>query len=145
MITHQYIIVIFQEICPPTSIFYHTNKLGSNITVTSLWACWRLKSPGSRLFTCLFRRRSRKTSKLRVTGLCAGNSSVTGEFPAQMASNAENGSIWWRHNEGGQNAMQIHASFYVFFYQLCIKNGGSLSWYNANHVSISPSKRNWYT
>ena len=31
-----------------------------------------------------------KTSKLRVTGLCAGNSPVTGEFPAQMASNAEN-------------------------------------------------------
>ena len=37
-----------------------------------------------------FRRRSKKTSKLRVTGLCAGNSLVTGEFPAQMASNAEN-------------------------------------------------------
>ena len=27
----------------------------------------------------------------------AGNSPVTGEFPAQMASNAENVSIWWRH------------------------------------------------
>ena len=27
-----------------------------------------------------------------------GNSSVTGEFPAQMASNAENVSIWWRHH-----------------------------------------------
>ena len=27
--------------------------------------------------------RSKKTSKLRVTGLCAGNSPVTGEFPAQ--------------------------------------------------------------
>ena len=40
-----------------------------------------------------FRRRSKKTSKLRVTGLCAGNSPVTGEFPAQMASNAENVSI----------------------------------------------------
>ena len=38
----------------------------------------------------LFRRRSKKTSKLRVTGLCAGNSPVTGEFPAQMASNEEN-------------------------------------------------------
>ena len=25
-------------------------------------------------------------------------SSVTGEFPAQMASNAENVSIWWRHH-----------------------------------------------
>ena len=32
---------------------------------------------------------TKKTSKLRVIGLCAGNSSVTGEFPAQRASNAE--------------------------------------------------------
>ena len=30
----------------------------------------------------------RKQQKLRVTGLCAGNSTGTGEFPAQMASNA---------------------------------------------------------
>ena len=37
----------------------------------------------------LFRRISKKTSKLRVTGLCAGNSPGTGEFPAQMANNAE--------------------------------------------------------
>ena len=50
------------------------------------------------LLNCLFRRRSKKTSKLRVTGLCVGNSSVTGEFTAQMASNAENASIWWRHH-----------------------------------------------
>ena len=39
----------------------------------------------------------KKTSKLRYTGLCAGNSPGTGEFPAQKASNAENVSIWWRH------------------------------------------------
>ena len=45
-----------------------------------------------------FRRRSKKTSKLRVTGLCAGNSPMTGEFPAQMDSNAESVSIWWRHH-----------------------------------------------
>ena len=45
-----------------------------------------------------FRRRSKKTLKLRVTVLCAGNSPVTSEFPAQMASNAENVSIWWRHH-----------------------------------------------
>ena len=25
----------------------------------------------------------------------------TGEFPAQRASNAENGSVWWRHHAGG--------------------------------------------
>ena len=29
---------------------------------------------------------------------CAGNSSVTGEFPAQKVSNAENVSIWCRHH-----------------------------------------------
>ena len=48
----------------------------------------------------LFRHRSKKTSKLRVTGLCVGNSPVTGEFPAQnmqKASNGENVSIWWHH------------------------------------------------
>ena len=39
------------------------------------------------LLNRLFRRRSNKTSKLRVSGLCAGNSPVTGEFPAKMASN----------------------------------------------------------
>ena len=42
--------------------------------------------------------RSKKTSKLRVTGLCAGNSPVASEFLAQMASNAENVSIWLRHH-----------------------------------------------
>ena len=36
--------------------------------------------------------------KLRVTSLCGGNSPVTGEFPAQIASNAENVPIWWRHH-----------------------------------------------
>ena len=41
------------------------------------------------LFNRLFRHRSKKTQKLCVTGLCAGNSLVTGEFPAQRASNAE--------------------------------------------------------
>ena len=40
----------------------------------------------------------KKTWKLRVTGFCAGNSPETGEFRAQMASNAENVSIWWRHH-----------------------------------------------
>ena len=42
--------------------------------------------------------RWQKTSKLRVTGLCAGSSPGTGEFPVQRASNAENVSIWWRHH-----------------------------------------------
>ena len=53
--------------------------------------------PHHYLLNRLFRCRSKKTSKLRVIGLCVGNSPVTGEFFAQMASNAENVSIWWRH------------------------------------------------
>ena len=55
--------------------------------------------------TVYSRRRSKKASKFRVTGLCAGNSPGTGEFPTQMASNAENVSIWWRHHEVGITKM----------------------------------------
>ena len=55
--------------------------------------------PHDCLLNRLLRRRSKKTSKLRVTGLCAGISPVTGEYPAHMASNAEYVSIWWRHHE----------------------------------------------
>ena len=54
--------------------------------------------PQEFLLNRLFRCRSKKTSKPRVTGLCAGNSPATGEFPAQKASSAENGSIWWHHH-----------------------------------------------
>ena len=42
--------------------------------------------------------RSKKTSKLRITGLCAGNSPATSEFPTQRASNVEKVSIWWCHH-----------------------------------------------
>ena len=61
--------------------------------------CVSNHQPRDYLLNRLFRRRSKKTSKLRVTGLCVGNSPGTGEFPAQMTSNAENVSIWWRHHE----------------------------------------------
>ena len=37
----------------------------------------------------LFRRRTKKTSKLRVTGLCEGNQSVTRGFTSQRDSNAK--------------------------------------------------------
>ena len=54
--------------------------------------------PHDWLLNRIFRCRSKKTSKLRVIGLCEANSPVTGEFPAQRVSDAENVSIWWsRH------------------------------------------------
>ena len=49
----------------------------------------------------------KQTSKLRVTGLCAGSSPETGEFPAQMVSNAENLSISWRHHVPRSEGFQI--------------------------------------
>ena len=58
-----------------------------------------IHQPHHCLLNRLFRRRSKKTSKLRVTGLCVGNSPGTGEFPAQMTSNAENVPLWWRHHD----------------------------------------------
>ena len=51
------------------------------------------------LLNRLFRHRSKKTSEHRITSLCEGNSPVTGEFPPQRASNAENVSIWWSDHE----------------------------------------------
>ena len=88
--------------------------ISSHVYVTVCWLCvtvfiislrWHHNGrdsvsnhqPHHCLLNRLFRRRSKKTSKLRVTGLCVGNSLVIGEFPAQMDSNAENVSIWWRH------------------------------------------------
>ena len=60
-----------------------------------------------------FRRRSKKTSKFLITGLCVGNSLVTGEFPAQMASDADNVSIWWRHHV-------LAGLWHVFVAELCL-------------------------
>ena len=85
----------------------HAIKMGiswKHFENVSLW--WRRNGHGGvsnhQLHHCLLNRlfgcRSKKTPKLRVTGLCTGNSPGTGEFLAQIASNAENVSIWWRHH-----------------------------------------------
>ena len=87
----------------------HDNSASNNRQATCPHPSWSLQwrhnerdgvsnyQPHDSLLNRLFRRRSKKTSKLRATGFCAGNSLVTGEFPAQRTSNAENDSIWWRH------------------------------------------------
>ena len=90
----------FQQVCaviesmPGDIVHYNDVIMGAMASqITSLTIVYS---------SVLFGRRSRKTSKLRVTGLCEGNSPVTGELPTQMASNAEDVSLWWRHH-GGQN------------------------------------------
>ena len=72
----------------PTLLWRHNDRDGASN-----------HQPHDCLLNCLFRRKSKKTSKLRFTGLCVGNSPVTGVFPAQRASNAEYVSIWWHHHE----------------------------------------------
>ena len=79
-----------------------------DVTITLLWCHNGLDGVSNRrphdcLLSRLFGRRSKKTSKLRVTCLCAGISPGTGEFPAQRASNVENVSISWRHHATTQD------------------------------------------
>ena len=64
----------------------------SDVTMRAIAS--QITSPTIVYSTLYSRGRSKKTSKLRVTGLCEINSPVTGEFPAQMASNTESVSIW---------------------------------------------------
>ena len=100
------------EMCPwhhneCDSISYHHPD--SNVHGTNMGPTWGWQDPGgrhvgpmnfaiwaaSRLFTQPFiQAHIKNPSKLLVTGLCEGNSAVTGEFPAQRASNVENVSIW---------------------------------------------------
>ena len=65
------------------------------------------------------RRRAKKTSKLRVTGLCEGNSPVTGEIPTQRASNAENGSTWRRHHHSQGDLVLLLMLSRDMFWSFC--------------------------
>ena len=59
----------------------------------------------------------RKHHSSASLALCVGNSPGAGEFPSQMASNAENVSIWWRHHDilkldpHGQNPVSKSTNF----------------------------------
>ena len=76
--------------------------MASDITSLTIVYSWK------RSFRC----RSKKISKLRITGICARNSPVNGEFPVEMASNAENVSIRWRHH--GCAKVQLNLKAYMY-------------------------------
>ena len=63
--------------------------------------------------------RSKKTSELHVTGLCEGNSPVTGELPTQRASTTENISIWWRHHDMGKIERYQHTTKHYQSHAIC--------------------------
>ena len=70
----------------------------------------------------------RKHQKILVNGLCAGNSPVTGEFPAQMANDAENVSIWWRHHvmRMSMTMTEIFLSFFAGYSFASIYKGARI-------------------
>ena len=121
----------------------------THIIVTSKWAQWRPKSPASPLFTQPFiEPQIKELPKHCVTGLCAGNSPLTGEFPAHMASNEENVSIWWRHHDTWQSlclrllvrwvrfpSQCFHKSFWMLFI-LC-----QISFKTTNEISLQRNRR----
>ena len=81
----------------PVSILVKTSY--HNITLTSQWARWHLTSPASRLFIQPFiQAQSKKTSKLRATGLCRRIIRWPVNSPHKWPIMRKNASIWWRHN-----------------------------------------------
>ena len=106
---------------------------------------WRDCVSNHQLHDCLlnrlFRRRSKKTSsKLHVTGLCAGNSLLTGEF--QMAS-VEISSKLLNHLSWRLNRICICMDWMcriIYFagvnYYVCIMQYVSLYTRNINHIMI---------
>ena len=125
----------------------HTKCSASRVRLRKICKCLRWRHNGRDsvsnhqshdcLLNRLFRRRSKKTSKLRVTGLCVGNSPGTGEFPAQMASNAENVSIWCRHHVRYHQERQKWHHGYTWVSTNMIVNGYTIIVYFTSENRVS--------
>ena len=89
-------------ITPPTIKWCHNEGDG----VSNHWLLYCL-------LNCWFRHRSKKTPKLCVTGFCEGNSPVTGEFPSQRASNAENVNVIMTSSCGYQRLPVFRETAYL--------------------------------
>ena len=89
-----------------SSVVHCNIYLKAIITVTSLWARLRFKSPASRLFAQPF-------VQAQIHWRLGGESPVIGGFPSQRASNAEYVSIWWRHHNNIANA-QVSNNYNAF-------------------------------
>ena len=114
------------------------------LSITLQWRhngcdCVSKHQPCDYLLNCLFRHRSNKTSKLHVTGLCVWNSEVTGEFPAQKASNAENVSIWWRHHDQQYNVCPLRYQMTVSYSYWIQNNYNSTKYHTVmcNHWTVT--------
>ena len=94
------------------------------------------------LLNRLFRLRSKKTSKPRLTGRCEGNSPVTSEFPSQRTSNAESPSHGASHAENASIRWRLHTisqKLYIpFTWPLC---NSRVSWCILQSIVRSSTER----
>ena len=97
--------------------------------ITSISNAWDVLN---HLFGC----KSKKTSKLHVTGLCEGNSPVISEFHTQRASNAENVSIWWCHHVNFRKYKNV-------FYSVRTRQNFQARALGAFHGRVSSAARAW--
>ena len=109
--------------CKPPAILFRHRCVGSWLSRHKGCDGVSNHQPHNSLLNRLFGRKSKETSKLRVTGLCAGNSPVTGEFPAQMVSNAEmflfDDVIMCLNNKDGDNINDENVRYYEYLYPQC--------------------------
>ena len=98
-------------------------------------------------FNSLFRLTRKKHQRSALLSLCEGNPLVTSGFPAQRDINAENVSIWWRHNA------IILADFYAGHPSINQKSIRSLSYFKTvilyeipiRHVSFTSTCLSTFT
>ena len=77
------------------------STMASQITSLTIFAQWLVQA------------QIKKTLNSTSLVFGEGNSPVTGEFPAQRASDTEYVSIGWRHNENNLNFLIYHVHVYM--------------------------------
>ena len=96
---------------------------------------WRLKSPASRVFTQPFiQAQIKENIKVSLHWPLWWKFTMTGEFPVQRASNAENVSIWWLHHESRPcipNNCAITLRFWRSWQSYCRGVCNGSKWQNA--------------
>ena len=100
------------------------------------------------LLNCLLMHRWKKTLKLRVTDLWEGNPPLTGGFPTQRASNAENASIWWRYQWRDiltcNRLLMLYLQGYASSVPRCQKNCFHIDWPYSHHHAHGCKMRTAY-
>ena len=92
------------------------------------------------VYSTVYSGRSKKTPKLCVTGLCVGNSLVTGEFPTQRANNMENVPIWWCHHIQTTKTVIISLYLQATWSKNDISLVHEISFIYLNFLSLRPRK-----